>query len=44
MKSIFQVKVLGIVAAICAFAYLLFSYFNPEKGMDNLSPSERLRP
>ena len=42
MKSIFQVKVLGIVAAICAFAYLLFSYFNPEKGMDNLSPSERL--
>ena len=29
MKSIFQVKVLGIVAAICAFAYLLFSYFNP---------------
>ena len=42
MKSIFQVKVLGIVAAICALAYLLFSYFNPEKGMDNLSPSERL--
>ena len=42
MKSIFEVKILGIVAAICAMAYLLFSYFNPEKGMDNLSPSERL--
>ena len=42
MKSIFEVKILGIVAAICAFAYLLFSYFNPEKGMDNLSPSDRL--
>lgn len=42
MKSIFEVKVLGIVAAVCAFAYLLFSYFNPEKGMDNLAPGERL--
>ena len=42
MKSIFQVKILGIVAAVCAFAYLLFSYFTPEKGMDNLSPSDRL--
>lgn len=42
MKSIFEVKVLGIVAAVCAFAYLLFSYFNPEKGMDNLAPGDRL--
>ncbi|MGM9528571.1 MAG: LCP family protein [Phascolarctobacterium sp.] len=42
MKSIFEVKILGIVAAVCAFAYLLFSYFNPEKGMDNLAPSDRL--
>ena len=42
MKSIFEVKVLGIVAAVCAFAYLLFSYFNPEKGMDNLAPGNRL--
>ena len=42
MKSIFEVKILGIVAAVCAFAYLLFSYFNPEKGMDNLAPGERL--
>ena len=42
MKSIFKVKILGIVAAVCAVAYLLFSYFNPEKGMDNLAPGERL--
>lgn len=42
MKSIFEVKILGIVAAVCAVAYLLFSYFNPEKGMDNLAPGERL--
>lgn len=42
MKSIFEVKILGIVAAICAMAYLLFSYFNPEKGMDNLAPGDRL--
>ena len=42
MKSIFQVKILGIVAAVCAFTYLLFSYFTPEKGMDNLAPSDRL--
>ena len=42
MKSIFEVKILGIVAAVCAVAYMLFSYFNPEKGMDNLSPGERL--
>ena len=42
MKSIFEVKILGIVAAVCAFAYLLFSYFNPEKGMDNLAPGDRL--
>ena len=42
MKSIFEVKILGIVAAVCAFAYLLFSYFNPEKGMDNLARGDRL--
>ena len=42
MKSIFQVKILGIVAAVCAFIYLLFSYFNPERGMDNLAPGDRL--
>ena len=42
MKSFFEVKILGIVAAVCAVAYMLFSYFNPEKGMDNLSPGERL--
>ena len=42
MKSIFEVKILGIVAAVCAFIYLLFSYFNPERGMDNLAPGERL--
>ena len=42
MKSIFEVKILGIVAAVCAVAYLLFSYFNPEKGMDNLAPGDRL--
>ena len=42
MKSIFEVKILGIVVAVCAFIYLLFSYFNPERGMDNLAPGERL--
>lgn len=42
MKSIFEVKILGIVAAVCAFIYLLFSYFNPERGMDNLAPGDRL--
>ena len=42
MKSIFEVKILGIVAAVCAFIYLLFSYFNPERGMDNLAPEDRL--
>ena len=42
MKSIFEVKILGIVAAVCAVCYMLFSYFNPEKGMDNLAPSDRL--
>ena len=42
MRSIFEVKILGIVAAVCAFIYLLFSYFNPERGMDNLAPGDRL--
>ena len=42
MKSIFEVKILGLVAAVCAVCYMLFSYFNPEKGMDNLAPSDRL--
>lgn len=42
MRSIFEIKVLGIVAAICAVAYMLFSYLNPEKGMDNLPVGERL--
>ena len=42
MRSIFEAKILMIVAAVCAVAYMLFGYLNPEKGMDNLAPSDRL--
>lgn len=42
MRSIFEIKILGIVAAICIVAYALFSHFFPETGLDNLRPSDRL--
>lgn len=42
MKSIFQTKILMAVAAFCAVAYIAFSYLFPDKGLDNLDPSDRL--
>ncbi len=44
MKALFQAKILIIVAAICAVAYMGFNHFTkePEKGMDNLPVEERL--
>ncbi len=42
MKSILQTKILLIVAAICVVGYIAFGYLFPEKGMDNLNPSDRL--
>lgn len=42
MKSIFEVKILGIVAAIGVVLYALFSHFFPDTGLDNLKPSDRL--
>lgn len=42
MKSILQTKILMLVAAICAVGYIAFGYFFPDKGLDNLDPSDRL--
>lgn len=42
MKSIFQTKILLLVAAVCVVAYVAFGYFFPEKGLDNLNPEDRL--
>ena len=42
MRSIFEVKILGIVAVIGIVLYALFSHFFPETGLDNLKPSDRL--
>lgn len=42
MRRLFSIKILGLVAVVCALAYLLFGYLNPEKGLDNLEPKERL--
>ena len=42
MKSILQTKILMMVAAVCAVAYIAFGYLFPEKGLDNLDPSDRL--
>lgn len=42
MKSILQTKILLIIAAICVVGYIAFGYLFPEKGMDDLSPSDRL--
>lgn len=42
MKSIFQTKILLLVAAVCALAYVALQMLFPEKGMDNLAPQERL--
>ena len=42
MKSIFQTKILLLVAAVCVVAYVAFGYFFPDKGLDNLNPEDRL--
>lgn len=42
MRRLLSVKILGLLAVACALAYLLFGYLNPEKGLDNLAPKERL--
>lgn len=42
MKSIFQTKILLLVAAVCVVAYVAFGYFFPDKGLDNLNPADRL--
>lgn len=42
MKSIFQTKILMLVAAICAVGYIAFGYFFPDTGLDNLNPNDRL--
>lgn len=42
MKSMFQIKILGLLATVCAVLYIAFGYFFPEKGLDNLSPQDRL--
>ena len=40
MKSIFQTKILLLVAAVCVVAYVAFGYFFPDKGLDNLNPED----
>lgn len=42
MKKIFSMKILGLATVVCVLAYLLFGYLNPETGLDNLAPKERL--
>lgn len=42
MKSIFQTKILMLVAAICAVAYVAVGYFFPDTALDNLNPNDRL--
>ena len=42
MKSIFQTKILMLVAAICAVGYIAFGYFFPDTALDNLNPNDRL--
>ena len=42
MKKFFTGTVLAVVAAVCIIGYAIFSFLNPEKGLDNLAPSDRL--
>lgn len=42
MKKFFTGTVLAIVAAVCIIGYAVFSFLTPEKGLDNLAPSDRL--
>lgn len=42
MKKLFTGTVLATIAAVCIMGYALFSFLNPEKGLDNLAPSDRL--
>lgn len=42
MKKIFTGTALAVVAAVCIIGYAVFSFLNPEKGLDNLAPSDRL--
>lgn len=42
MKSIFQTKILMLVAAVLAVGYIAFGYLFPDTGLDNLRPDDRL--
>ncbi len=42
MKKFFTGTALAVVAAVCIIGYAVFSFLNPEKGLDNLAPSDRL--
>lgn len=35
-------KILGLLAGICLVVYTVIGYLTPEKGLDNLSPNDRL--
>ena len=42
MKKIFTAPFLAVVAIICIAGYAVISFLFPEKGLDNLAPSDRL--
>ncbi|EJW96424.1 secreted protein, partial [gut metagenome] len=42
MKKIFTGTILAVIAVLCIAGYALFSFLTPEKGLDNLAPSDRL--
>ena len=42
MKKFFTGTVLAVITAVCIVGYALFSFLNPEKGLDDLAPSDRL--
>lgn len=42
MKKFFTGTVLAAIAAVCIIGFAVFSFLNPEKGLDNLAPSDRL--
>lgn len=42
MKKFFTGTIFAVIAALFIVGYALFSFLNPEKGLDNLAPSDRL--
>ena len=42
MKKFFTAPFLAVIAIVCIAVYAIVNFMFPEKGLDNLAPSDRL--